>query len=484
MTETKIAIITVGHIDSGKSTLTGVLSTGELDNGNGSARSKVATHPHEIVSGRTSNIGSKTVNIDKKILSFYDLCGHDKYLKTTLYGISGYYPDYAIVTVAANNGVEMMTKKHFEVLSRFNLPVIIIITKPDIAPEEIYYKTLRNIAAFISKSTHSIRKPIGINNYYSTKDDKKDPVKTMLNAVTSHKVIPIVTVSNKTGYYLDVLRSFLKSLEPRDVWKNQHTPVYSPKFLRAVSKINTDPIPDHFILYIDRTFNVKNVGFVISGSARGSSVKVGDTIYLGPFTNGMVPVKIRSIHNNNYQTIETLGHHDRGCLCVAPVNKKEHRNMLQSRKLKWGTVATTNPALPACYRYKALVQIEDHSSTLVSGYTSVVYMGNIRQPCRLILHPDDNIKKIKPRSERSKVTLRTGDVKTVVFKFTNIPRFVERGMSLLFRCGKIHGYGIVSDYIPIADDVDNKPDTTDEEMRRVIRMKKYIESKSILRATE
>ena len=35
-----------------------------------------------------------------------DLCGHEKYLKTTLFGMTGYFPDYAIMFIAANEFTE------------------------------------------------------------------------------------------------------------------------------------------------------------------------------------------------------------------------------------------------------------------------------------------------------------------------------------------------------------------------------------------
>jgi len=46
----------VGNVDAGKSTLVGVLTKGELDDGNGSSRAKVLNFDHEIESGRTSSI--------------------------------------------------------------------------------------------------------------------------------------------------------------------------------------------------------------------------------------------------------------------------------------------------------------------------------------------------------------------------------------------------------------------------------------------
>lgn len=33
------------------------------------------------------------------------MCGHEKYLKTTMFGLLGMLPDYAMVTVGANMGL-------------------------------------------------------------------------------------------------------------------------------------------------------------------------------------------------------------------------------------------------------------------------------------------------------------------------------------------------------------------------------------------
>ena len=52
----ELTIAVCGPVDAGKSTIIGVLTSGELDNGKGLARNKVLIHPHEIESGRTSNI--------------------------------------------------------------------------------------------------------------------------------------------------------------------------------------------------------------------------------------------------------------------------------------------------------------------------------------------------------------------------------------------------------------------------------------------
>ena len=53
--EVRVAII--GNVDSGKSTMVGVLTRSMLDDGRGLARSKVFKHNHEEATGRTSSIG-------------------------------------------------------------------------------------------------------------------------------------------------------------------------------------------------------------------------------------------------------------------------------------------------------------------------------------------------------------------------------------------------------------------------------------------
>lgn len=47
----------------------------------------------------------------EKTITFVDLCGHEAYLKTTIYGLTGLFPDYALVIVGSNMGVSRMTRE-------------------------------------------------------------------------------------------------------------------------------------------------------------------------------------------------------------------------------------------------------------------------------------------------------------------------------------------------------------------------------------
>ena len=66
-------VAVVGNVDAGKSTLLGVLTHGQLDNGRGHARMKLFRHKHEVESGRTSSVGNDILGFD----STGGCCGSD-----------------------------------------------------------------------------------------------------------------------------------------------------------------------------------------------------------------------------------------------------------------------------------------------------------------------------------------------------------------------------------------------------------------------
>ena len=102
-----IKVAVAGTVDAGKTSFIGTLSTGQNDNGRGSARSSVFNFIHEVKTGRTSSVAQQILGYDydgkivnysglnkmswseiveksSKIISFFDLAGHEKYLKTTI----------------------------------------------------------------------------------------------------------------------------------------------------------------------------------------------------------------------------------------------------------------------------------------------------------------------------------------------------------------------------------------------------------------
>lgn len=63
----------MGSADAGKSTLLGVLTQGQLDNGRGRARLNMFRHLHEVQSGRTSSISHEILGFDTQVSRCYNV---------------------------------------------------------------------------------------------------------------------------------------------------------------------------------------------------------------------------------------------------------------------------------------------------------------------------------------------------------------------------------------------------------------------------
>lgn len=184
----------IGNVDSGKSTLTAVLScaNGTTDDGRGALRTKVFNFTHEKENGRTSSIAHEIMGFDKngqqvlpkkkdlfnakkktiwpeivegsqKVIQMIDLCGHEKYLKTTMFGLSGLYPHYSMLVVGANMGVSRMTKEHIGIAVSLKIPMFVVVTKIDLAPESVYTETVSTLFKILKGSACNM-KPLLVND--------------------------------------------------------------------------------------------------------------------------------------------------------------------------------------------------------------------------------------------------------------------------------------------------------------------------------
>ncbi|KAK5606894.1 GTP-binding protein 1 [Crenichthys baileyi] len=187
----EVRVAVVGNVDAGKSTLLGVLTHGELDNGRGFARQKLFRHKHEMESGRTSSVGNDILGFDQegqvvnkpdshgggldwtkicekssKVITFIDLAGHEKYLKTTVFGMTGHLPDFCMLMVGSNAGIVGMTKEHLGLALALNVPVFVVVTKIDMCPANILQETLKLLQRLL-KSPGCRKIPVLVQN----KDD-------------------------------------------------------------------------------------------------------------------------------------------------------------------------------------------------------------------------------------------------------------------------------------------------------------------------
>ncbi|KAI8919514.1 P-loop containing nucleoside triphosphate hydrolase protein, partial [Powellomyces hirtus] len=198
--EVRVAI--VGGADAGKSTLLGVLTHGETDNGRGKARLNLLRHRHEIESGRTSSISHQIIGFDP-------------------YGILINYASANIMPaiIGANTaGVPEVSREHLGIAVVLNVPVFIVITKIDIATPAQLTRTVGALLALL-KSPGIRRVPLVIQN--------ADDVVVFASTFVDSRVIPIFLTSSVTGENLPLLTQFLNVL-PKPVATNLDSLVESP----------------------------------------------------------------------------------------------------------------------------------------------------------------------------------------------------------------------------------------------------------------
>ena len=415
--DTTIKIAVAGNVDSGKSTLAGVLLNDCLDDGRGKCRNMILRNKHERDTGRTSCISFNNLVINsgtnRKILSFIDLAGHEKYLKTTVFGLTGLFIDYGLVLVGSNMGITKMTKEHLGILLYLKIPIIVLMTKTDLCPENVYVRTERTLRRILKLPLFNVRP------YFFPKDQSKcqTEMDNFLGLIKPlDTFIPVIPISNKTGLNIDNLKKLLFTLEPKNHWK--------------------DSI-DGSIMYIDTTFQVKGIGLVLSGTVRGNPIKLNQKLWLGPINGQFVEFRIRSIHNNVREHITEIHNGQSGCFAIKFIGKE---NILRSQ-IRKGVLAFDNEKFinQVTRKFKAEIKILHHSTTIKDNYQPVLHCGSVRQSARIKILENKTVKNSKVKNNKN--MLRTGSKAIVEFTFSFRPEFLETGISFFFRDGSTKGYG-------------------------------------------
>ncbi|KAF5385788.1 hypothetical protein D9615_002552 [Tricholomella constricta] len=421
----------VGNVDSGKSTTLGVLTRGALDDGRGRARIGLFRHKHEIETGRTSSVGMEILGFGPsgapilpnltnaadadavrreklgweeisiqaaKIVSFIDLAGHERYLKTTLYGLTSGAPSCVILIVGANAGLIGMSKEHLAIALALSVPVVVCITKIDMTPANKTEETIKQVVKIL-KSPGCRKTPVFVRDVETAVE--------LSTSFGSDRLCPIFQISNVTGEGLDYVRTFLNLLPSSEA--------DDEKF--AVGQ------PLEFS--VTEVWSVPYVGTVVNGIMNAGSVKTGDAVLLGPDANGSyIPTVIKSIQRKRADvTTAEAGQ------CVSFALKRVRRAAVRK-----GMVLVPKSETPprSTRQFEGQVLILYHNTTLQKNYQAMLHCGAVRQTVRIVGmdHPQG--------------VLRTGDRATVQFEFISHPEFVKEGMKLLFREGKTKGLGVIT----------------------------------------
>lgn len=293
----EVRVSVLGGVNAGKSTLLGVLTQGELDNGRGSARLNMFRHRHEIQSGRTSCISHEALGFDtqgnvinlaldmmtaeeiseksSKLVTFMDLAGHRRYLKTTVQALTGYSPHFSMLVVSAEGINSMtydlsMTYEHLDLIHALDMSYFVVVTKIENTSPDATLTKLKSIIA----SVECRKMPFLIQ----TNDD----VITAGARQFPEQIVPIFYVSNVTGEGLDLLTRFLFLLSPG---------------ISNAEKDRLEQEPCEFL--VDEIFKIPGIGSVVGGLLIKGVLTEETQMQIGPLQDGsFYPVTVQSIHRN------------------------------------------------------------------------------------------------------------------------------------------------------------------------------------------
>lgn len=197
--------------------------------------------PEEKRRGMTIDLGyAYWPQPDGRVLGFIDVPGHEKFLANMLAGVGGI--DHALLVVACDDGVMAQTREHLAILRLSGRPALTVaLTKADRVDEARVEEVRQQLDEELTRQ--------------------------------GWQQAPVFVTAAPQSQGIDALRAHLLALRP-----DEH----------AVTR--------RFRLAVDRAFSVKGAGLVVTGTALGGQVAVGDTLWL---TGADAPVRVRGLHALN-----------------------------------------------------------------------------------------------------------------------------------------------------------------------------------------
>ncbi len=236
-----LLIGTAGHVDHGKTALIGALTGVDTDR---------LEEEHDrgisIVLGFAAY--QPTSELDAQV-GIIDVPGHERFIKTMVAGATGV--DVALFVIAADESVKPQTLEHLDILTLLGVEHgVIALTKVDLVEDHELVELVT--------------------------EEVKDLV-----AGTFLAGAPIVPVSAISGEGLDTLRGELEAL---------------------LSMIPERTTGAGFRLPIDRSFSIKGIGTVVTGSVWTGGVKVGDPLEIQP---SGISTRVREIQQHGESAKQT-----------------------------------------------------------------------------------------------------------------------------------------------------------------------------------
>ena len=334
----QLRVSLTGATTSGKSSLLGTLSTSTLDNGRGRSRLSLLRHRHEIASGLTSSVAQELIGYRditetqdamqcrvvnyasenamswsdmhvvpglSRLVFLTDSAGHLRFRRTTVRGLLSWNPHWTLLCVAGGEGVDPqqglskpseefvfpganahISMAHLDLCLKLQLPLVLIITKLDIATKSDIRQILSTMLTSLKEAG---RKPVIVPNDSGVIDEsdlrivKEHDLKVVENVFASFgnlfEAVPIIFTSAASGTGISRFHALLRRLPiPRTavthgsdeaLFQIDHTYEFTPARSIGLAQANTG-----------------GTATILSGYLAHGRITIGQDLYIGPFSEG------------------------------------------------------------------------------------------------------------------------------------------------------------------------------------------------------
>lgn len=323
----QLRISLTGATMSGKSSLLGTLSTTTLDNGRGKSRLSMLKHRHEITSGVTSSVTQELIGYsdqsqdEVKVINYAsegvsswidihassangrlvfisDSAGHPRYRRTTVRGLVGWNPHWVLLCIPADDegqssgkagstppssevlgpaaGDVDLSAAHLDLCLRLQLPLVVVITKLDLASKTGLRATLAKLLSVLKSAG---KKPILLPNSPGTvseaelqsfSQEKTVDIRLMMDSLVEDPLsaVPIIMTSALQGAGFDNLHAVLNELPIPEI--------------PSMPVRNSDV--QNSIFHVEDIYNkaLDADAIIISGHLCKGTVSTGEELFLGP----------------------------------------------------------------------------------------------------------------------------------------------------------------------------------------------------------
>lgn len=311
---------TAGHIDHGKTSLVRALTGTDTDR-----------LPEEKKRGMSIELGfafledgkagpERDARISGKVrIGFIDVPGHEKLLHTMIAGATGI--DFALLVVAADDGVMPQTREHLAVLSLLGVRRgIVALTKTDRVDAARVAEVTADITALLAPTPLADARIVPVSTVTGAGIDELRhwlvaEARCMAYGGTPRPWIPPLPPGMRftDRRFIATPSADVQSVDGENTEMGVtevEAAEADPVDLVEVDSVGVDnaAVPDPaagenahgFRLAIDRAFTLDGVGTVVTGTVHGGQVQVGDVLMQMP--GGPDGLRVRSLHAQNRST--------------------------------------------------------------------------------------------------------------------------------------------------------------------------------------